>query len=62
MMGWGGTSFPSGLFKEYLLVITPQTALWSAWAVQPGACKPRCVQPFTGKTRCPAENGLKVAT
>ncbi|KAI9543662.1 hypothetical protein NQZ68_008709 [Dissostichus eleginoides] len=46
-MGWGRTSSPSGLFKEYLVVITPQTALWSARAVRPGACRPRCVRPFT---------------
>jgi len=39
-MVWGGTSSPSGLFKEYLVVITPQTALWSTRAIQPGACSP----------------------
>lgn len=54
-MGWGGTSSPSGLFKEYLVEITPQTALLSARAIQPGACQPRCVQPFTGTARCPAQ-------
>lgn len=62
-MGWGRTSSPSGLFKEYLVVITPQTALWSARAVRPGACRPRCVRPFTGsaRARCPAQHGPKVS-
>ncbi|KAJ4941404.1 hypothetical protein JOQ06_011283, partial [Pogonophryne albipinna] len=37
------------------------TALWSARAVRPGACRPRCVRPFTGSAhaRCPAQHGPK---
>lgn len=64
--GVGWDLIPICLFREYLVIITPhpppQTALWSARAVQPGACKPCCVQPFTGTAHCRAENGPKVTT